>query len=110
MNSPDYLSGGILFVIGVFVVVYAIISFLLPFFVHSISLHAKRTNQLLEELATLMEQSAEAAEKEAEARSHQAEISITLVRALKDSSEALLTHAQYQTEVTKHRLETETQA
>jgi hypothetical protein len=107
MNSPDYLSGGIIIIIGVFVVVYALISFLLPFFVHSISLQAKRTNQLLADIATLMEQAAEAAEKEAEARSHQAEISIALVRALKDSSDALLTHAQYQTEVTKHQMETQ---
>jgi hypothetical protein len=110
MKSTDLFSGGVLFFLGVLLFTYGIITFMLPFFVHSISNQAKRTNQLLNEIIRLAQESAEAAKKEAAARSHQAEISIALARSIKETSETLLAHAQYQTDVTKHRIALEEQS
>lgn len=97
MTIPELLTGTIGLATIVFLIAYAVITFMLPFFVHSILERTKATNQLLRDLLA-------EAEAEAKARSDQAEMMIDALQRIKEADDQLVIHAQYQTEVTKHQL------
>lgn len=101
---------GLAFVL--FLIVYAIITFLLPFFVHGILNQANRTNVLLQRLVDLAEQAQDEADRDRRAQALQVENTFAMLKSIRDQQangaqmQTLIQHAQYQTEVTKHRLET----
>jgi hypothetical protein len=110
MDPLEFIGGGIGLVIfiavGLFLFVYAIITFLMPFFVYGILQEAKTTNARLAQLISLAEKANRHATADTEARSFQVENTFAVLKKIRDNSDTLLTHAQYQTEVTKHQLET----
>jgi hypothetical protein len=116
MNPLESAAGGFglifIFAFWVFVAAWAILSFMLPFFVHGILNQAKRTNLLLQQLVTLAEQAQEEADQDRHAQATQVDNTFSMLKAIRDQQangaqmQTLIQHAQYQTEVTKHRLET----
>ena len=110
MNSASFFTGTIGLIVILFLIVYAVITFLMPFFVHAIMNRIQVTNQLLQAQLAAGQATARAAEQEAKARSFQAELIIAALQRIKTDNDQLLIHAKYQTEVSKHRLAVEEQS
>lgn len=115
MNTNEFLGGGI-GLVGLFVFIvlgaWLVLTFLLPFFVHSIVNQSKRTNVLLQQLVDLAEQAQDEVDRDRRAQALQVENTFAMLKSIRDQQangaqmQTLIQHAQYQTEVTKHRLET----
>ena len=87
-----------------FMIVYAIIAFLMPFIVWGILRRTRATNEILEQMTAQLIRSQRQTSEEAKALLYQLELNVAALQRIKDSGDGILTHAQYQTEVTKHRL------
>lgn len=90
--------------IFIFLIVYAIISFLLPFIFWGILRQARTSNLLLTRIAEQTAQTQRESAQENKEISRQLGLTVAALQRIKDSGDAIVTHAQYQTEVTKHRL------
>lgn len=109
-ESFSLASAGILgILLFVFGVVYAILTFLLPFIVYGVLRQARISNQLLERAITALAEAKREIATNTKEAAYQAELTVAALQRIKDSEDQLVTHAQYQTEVSKHRLALESQ-
>lgn len=104
-DSLGILGGGIfgIFVI-IFALLYALITFLLPYIVWGILRQAKLTRKILEHIVAQNDHFEREFSRQAKEIAYQSELTVAALQRIKDSGDGLLTHAQYQTEVTKHRI------
>jgi hypothetical protein len=113
MSLTDTFGSGIALVIIIFSIVYAVLTFLLPFIVWGILRQAKLSNlitgQTMDTLELMRKDLAKQSEKIAET-AYQLELTVAALQRIKEGSDQLVSHAQYQTEVTRHRIDMESSA
>jgi len=77
---------------SVFMIVYAIMTFLLPFIVWGILRRTRATNEILEKTSAQLLRSQFQASEEAKALFYQLELNLAALQRIKDSGDGLLTH------------------